>query len=608
VRWLVVFLLLLIASPVAAAEPVHPELPAASGEPVRPLPIVDVGGRSLYAHGADLLQWDGRTIVARTRLPARIVAVAPRGSDAVVTLAPKSEFGVAGDRVDVLVPFDGPRPGRGFWSGGYVDAYLTLREARATIPTFDPAIKQLDENSAHALMTALEKRLSVDSTNPFLLFMMGQIARRAGFPGGGASFFGAAAALHGAPFNDQLRLSQMLEDEEQPAAARVAFDNGLAKLRAAGLRPERLQSQVAFQVLMGVPRTALSDALARGDVARVDAIEERVALAFPRLEGAHLAWRDLAAWMSAHGRADLAAVWRSRADNAAASLSNVNTTISLDRLLPAILGMSVVAPIVAFVIGLRRGSRRNDSKRRVAVDIASALAPLIATFTLIVWANQRVEVVARRAYAPIALLDDGVASPDVARFVEQRLTPGPERDQLLTLIANESRAGREGRRYEGAAPDDATLRRAFERSSIRTAVSDALAQRSALTSTQHKLGFQHTFLIAGLLFVGGYLLGARTPRAATAASRVVPGGPESLPILGPILGGAFLGALFSFAFGDRLLSSIATPNNARFFGLESIAGVEKLSPDRTWAIAIVVVYVVVHLIGVRVDRVREASR
>jgi len=608
VRALIVILFLLVAFPARAAEPVHPELPETSGVPVRPLPTIKVGERTFYAHGADLLEWNGAAIIARTRLPARIATIAPRDANSlVVSLAPKSEFGLAGEQVDVIVRIDAPRPGRGFWSGGYVDTYLTLREARAVAPTFDPTTKQLDEQTAHRLIDALMKRFYVDQTNPFLYFMVGQVARRAGFPSGGARFFGNAANLRGASFNDLLRLSQMLEDEDQPAAAGVAFANGLAAMREAGIRSERLQSQVAFQALMGVPRVALSEALARGDVARVDAIEERVALAFPRLEGAHLAWRDLAAWMSAHGRPDLAAAWRSRADNAAASVSNINTTLSLDRLLPAILGMSVVAPIVAFVIGLRRGARRSDGKRRVVLDLISALAPLVATFALIVWANARVEVVARRAYAPMAILDDGVASPDVARFVEQRLVPSGERDQILAWIGNESRATREGSRFEGPAPDDATIRRAFETSSIRTAVRDTLAQQSALTSGPHALGFQHTFLIAGLLFIGGYFLGARTPRAAVAASRVVPGGPESLPIIGPLLGGAFLAALFSFAFGQRLLSSIETPYNARFFGFESIATAQNTAPDRTWAIAVIVVYAIVHLVGVRVDSVREAS-
>ncbi len=604
---IVIFLLFAIA-PARAAEPVHPELPGTPGD-ARPLPLINVGARKFYAYGADLLEWDGSAIVRRTRMPARIVAMAPHDERSLyVTLAPKSDFGVARDRVDVLVPVDGPRPGRGLWSGGSTDAYLTIREARLIASGFEPENKELDDNRRGELLAALSARELVDHTNSFLPFFRGQILVRAGQRDEAVRAFELAANLEAAPFNDLLRLSQMLDDEDQPALAQRAFDRGIAAMRAAGLRPERLQTQVAYQVLMGVPRFALSSALAGGDAARVDAIEERVALAFPRLEGAHVAWRELAVWMRARGRADLAAKWNGRADVAASSVSNLPTTVSLDRLLPSILGMSVVAPLVAFVVGLRRGARRSDSTRRSALDIASALAPLVATIALVAWSNAQLEVVARRAYVPTAMLDDGVASPDVARFVEQRLAKGPEREQLLAWIGNEARAVREGGRYDGPAPDDATIRAAFERADVRTAIRDALAQRSPLTSSGRVLGFQHTLLLAGILFVAGYFLAARTPRAAAAASRVVPGGPESLPIIGPLLAGAFLGALFAFAFGERLFSSIATPNNARFFGFESIASAQANVPDRTWAIAIIVAYALVHLVGVRLDAVREASR
>ncbi len=598
------FAIMVLATPARAGEPVHPEL--LTGDPVRPLPLVTAGTRTFYAHGADVLEWNGTAIVDRIRLSARIAAIAARDEKTLlVTLAPKSDFGFASDRVEVLVPIGGPRPGRGLWSGGGVDAYLTLREARAVASGFEPENKELDEKKRAELLAALSAREAIDRTNAFLPFFRGQILLRAGRRDDALRAFDAAVNREHAPFNDLLRLSQMLEDEDEPAPAQRAFERGMTGLQAAGLRPDRLQSQVAYQVLMGVPRFALANALAKGDAARVDAIEERVALAFPRLEGAQLAWRDLAVWMRERGREDLAAKWSSRAELASASVSNLATPALLDRLLPTILGMSVIAPLVAFVVGLRRGARRSDSTRRVALDIVSAVAPLVAIVGLIAWSNARLEVIARRAYVPIALLDDGVASPDVARFVEQRLAPSAERDRLLQWANDEARATREGSRFEGRAPDDGAIRAAFERANVRAAIRDALGQRSPLTTSQRALGFQHTILLTGLLLIGGYFLGGRTPRAAAAASRVVPGGPESLPILGPVLGGAFLGALLALTVGEQLFASIAAPNNARFFGFESIARAPAIAPDRTWAIAILVAYALVHVVGVRLDRARE---
>ncbi|MBI2396093.1 MAG: hypothetical protein HYV09_41400 [Deltaproteobacteria bacterium] len=590
----------------AAPPPPHPELPSTGTEPARPLPPITVGVLQLYAYGADLLAWDGSAIVARTRLFARIVGLAPRDERSVtVTLAPKSEYGFARDRVDVVVPLDRPRPGRGFWSGGPFDAYLTLREARALSQGLDLELP-LGEEQRKFVLAALAAREAIDRTNAFLPLFRGQVLARAGDRDGALKAFDAAADLPAAPFNDLLRVATMLEDEGATAAADRAFERGLAGLRAAGLRPERLQSQVAHQVMLGVPRRALTEALAHGDVARVDRLQERVFRAFPRVEGAPTAWRDVSAWMRARGREDLAATWSARADGAASAVTNLSSSASLDRILPTIAGMAVVAPLVALVVGLRRGARKQDGTRRIVWDLCAALAPLLATLGLIAWSNARLETVARRSLAPVALFDDGAASPDAGRFLDARLAPGPERDALQRWIGDESRAIVAGGRFEGPAPDDATMRAAFERPDVRKALRDAIAKADA--GGARLLGFQHTLLAAVLAFVIGHVVGQRTPRASVAASRVVPGGTESLGLIGALLGGAFLGALFAFAGVDRALSPASMPHFARFFGLETIAGGAPPPPSRAWAWAIAVAYPLVHLVGVLLDRARASTR
>lgn len=594
----------LFAVDAGAAPAAHPQLLPSSGEVVQPLPPIELSGRTLYAHGADLLEWDEsqQAIVARTRLPARIAALVPRDGALAVTLAPKSEFGFARDRIEILMPL-GARPGRGFWSGGIADAYLTLREARVVASGFDVEAANLDAARREAILAALLAREKVDRTNAFLPFFRGQLLARAGRRPDALRAFDDAASLAAAPFNDLLRLSPMLEDEDAIDAAGKAFDRGFAALRAAGLRPERLQSQVSYQVLMGVPRHALSAALARGDVDRVDRIEDRVAAAFPRLEGADRAWADLALYMRAHGREDLAVKWSGRAEAASSSASNLTIPPVLARLLPTIVGMSVIAPLIALCIGLRRGARRADSTRRIVLDLLTALAPLLATIALIVWANARIETIARRSTVPMALLDDGAASPDVGRFVRQRLVDSPERATLLTYIDNEANATRAGGRFEGAPPDDTVVRAALDHADVRGALRDAIARPIAGSRT---LGFQHSVLAAGLMFLAGYFLGGRTPRAADAASRVVPGAPESLGIVGALLGGVLLGALFAFAGVDRLLWSIGGPNVARYFGLESIATPPPM-PSRAWAWAALLAVSVVHLFGVHLDNRRRGK-
>lgn len=579
---------LLLAGIARADVPSHPELPSTSTEQAKPSPLVTVGGRQFYGYGADLLEWSGEAIVARTRLPARIVQVAARDDKTLtVTLGPKSEFGFVRETVPIAFPLDGPRPGRGFWSGGSFDAYLSLREARAVALGQDLE-QPLEAGLREKILAALVAREKLDRVNPLLPLFRGQVLARAGKRDEALVAFDQAADLPGAAFNDLLRAATLLEEEGAKAAADRAFDRGLSAMRAAGLRPERLQSQMAHQVLLGVPRRALFEALQLGDVERVDRIEERVFRLCPRVEGANVVWRDLAAWLRAQGKADLATKWSARADDAARSVTNATSSRTLERLLPSIAGMAMVAPLTALLVGLRRSFK--------AASLFTLVVPLLATVLLLSWAHAELQTLARRSLAPVALLDDGVASPDVARFVEQKVVPGPERTALLAWIDRESQAIREGRREEGPPPDDAVTIAALARPDVGSALRDALAQKGGPAG--RVLGFSTTLLAAALAFVVGWLVGK--PAAARAASRVVPGGPSGLGPLGPLLGGAFLGALFSFAELGRAFSTAA--NHARFFGLEAIANDTVAPAAHGWAIAIVLAYVVVHVFAVRADK------
>jgi hypothetical protein len=583
-----------------ADAPAHPDLPQTGTEPARPSPLVTVatatGARHFYGYGADLLEWDGKAIVARTRLPARIVALAPRdGKTITVTLAPKSEFGFAREKVEVPVSLDGARPGRGFWSGGPFDAYLSFREARAVASGLDLE-KPLDEHRRPVVLAALSAREAVDRVNPFLPLFRGQILARVGLREDAQKAFDAAADLPGAAFNDLLRVATLLEEEGAKAAADRAFDRGLSALRAAGMRPERLQSQLAHQVLLGVPRKALFEGLQTGDVERVDRIEERVFRLCPRVEGAPTAFRHVAAWMRARGRGDLAGKWELRARDASTSVTNAEPPRGFERVLPTIAGMLVVSPLVALVVGLRRGARPNDRPARAALDALAVLLPLIASLALLAWSSARFEALARRSAAPIAMLDDAAASPDVATFVERRLVASPERDALAAWAARESAAIRAGGRDEAPPPDDALILRAFDRTDVAGALRDALGNDAP---SGQVFGFRHSLIASAIALVLGWGIGRRTPRAARAASRVVPGGAASLAPVGPLLGGMFLGALFALAGLHR--AALGATDHARFFGLEAIATYGVVASELSWAWAIVGAYALVHLLGLRLD-------
>jgi hypothetical protein len=598
---LLVFAAALLSPALATAQLAHPELPTAvETDRVSPSPLVAIGARSFYAYGADVLEWSEakKAVSSRVRMPARVAAIAPgpnAGELKVTLMVP----GLSRERVDVLWKLDAPKPGRGYW--GWVDTFRTRREARVIALGFDPERGDLDAPHREEAIAALAAREVVDLTNPFLAAVRGQLLARAGKAEDARKAFTTAAELRGAVFDDLLRLSVLLEDERQSDLAQRAYDRGLEGMKQAGLRPELVEAVIAMQVLVGVPRRALSEALAAGDTARVDRIEARYFSAFPRVEGAPQAYRDLAAWMRAHGREDLAAVWTVRARAAEDSASNraAGDIGAIDRLNLLALGAAVIAPLVAFVVGLRRGSDRSRSTRRsMVVDVLTALAPIVLLIVAATVSTARVDAVGRAAVMPTGLLADASASPDVLRFLE-RLEPSREREALVGWARAESDATRAGGRSDLAPPSDATIVAAVQK----PAWPDAFARAMRPSRDHGPLTPAVVAVLSGITALFGFFVGGRAPRAAVAASRVIPGGPASLGIVGPVLGAIFIAALFAFAGADRVLSSIAAAPSSRWFGLETIASPAAM-PSRGWAWVFGVGYVIVHLVGITLDTAR----
>ncbi len=596
---------LLVSARRARAQATHPIIEWGVQVPYVVVPPVKVSGKTVYGYGNDLLEWDEteKAIVRRVRMPARVVALASKDERTLlVTLQQQSSLAPQ-PRVDVPFVYDGARPGRGLWNLTFV----TLMEARTFLGgRFDPA-KMRGPNAELAIdaFVAWEK---IDRTNPYAPALRGQLLARIGRNADAMKAFDAAADSKGAVWDDLLRVSSILEDEGAIAAASRAFDRRFEAMKADGIRAELLQSTLALYAL-SPPRAALAAAFAKKDAATIDRIEERYARLFPRARGGQRAFGALADWMHDNGRDDLAAVWRSRAAVTAGNVEDLmtETTRNVDQALPLIFGIAVIAPLVAFAIGARRSARRGDPNRIAVLDLVAAVLPLLLLVLVQAWAGTQMAALGRVAAAPNGLLTDAVAAPDVLPWIESRVQPTPERDALIAWVRAEQSAVRAGGRHEGAPPDDATMRRALAAGDWKAALSQATRTTGGEYDTQ-MFGFKHVVLLSALLFLLGWVVGGRWPRAAVATSRAIPGAPASLGLFGPVLGALFIASLASFAGVGRQLSleQLATSNDAMYFGLES------LTPQRTevpkipaWAWAALVTSVLVHAAGVQIDRVRD---
>ncbi len=589
-RALLVFLALLALTGRAAAAPVHPTIPGAPPAP-RPQPPVVLDGAVFYAHGGDLLGLDaeGTHVVRRARLGGRIGELRSEGGLLHVVLTPRAE-GPVPDRL--ALPGFRPEapPNRGFYAGGLGDSLLSLREARAVAlgwdidgpTTFDPAKMK----SAVLGLAAWE---AIDRTNPYLPAIRGELLRRLGDEPGALAAFDAAADLPLAGPFDLLRVSTLLEDQLARAPAERAFTRGAKAARFADM-----ESQVSAQVLLGVPRLALARALGIADAAEVHRLVLRQADLFPAAEGGARAFMDLAAWMREHGRPDLAADWTRRAELARGGLPARLDAIpaAIDRRVPLVAGFSLILPLVAFAVGMRRGARAL-TRRRALADGLGLLLVVAALGWFAMDVAGRLQALARASSVPLTLIDGAAFAPDAERWVLDHLVPSPEQEAVLADLRR------------GTRPTDDALAAAIARPDRRRALGAILSADPTLPAGGG-LRVPHSLVAAALLFALGQALGARSRGAVGPArwflvARVTPGGPTGLGPIGGVVAGVAVAGALALLGTDPHLADTAASEPARYFGLETIARPPP-PPDLRWAFVALVAWALLHALAVRIDK------
>lgn len=558
-------------------------------------PMAVIGGRTVYGVGADLLEVDVArgVILARTRFPATIVRLAPEQSGAVTVTLQGSDYG-ATIEVPVTYRLGAPAPGRAAW---YPLAYLGARSdaRRLALRGFKEASEYSPEARAEAIARC-ERAEAADPTNPWLTFFRGQLLQAAGRPDAAAAAFAAAADSQAATWSDLLALSSALEDTGAREPARRAWARGVERMRAAGVRPERMHTLISLLSLAPLPRRALEQAIAAADVERVDEIAGRVATLFPGLEQGDAGWRALASWMRGRGRADLAAVWEERAAAARAGGAGrwAALVAQMNRVLPFVAGAFLALLVAAFVLGARAGARRRAAGGRWPVPRlrAGEVAGLIALLAIALVLTEQLARPLGRAvrYGTMAweVLDDGLASPSIEPWARQALVPSAAREELLAHARAEQGALRAGGRAEGAPIEVATIQRAIEADPplyerLRYASKGEVAQivdgTFGATVPWVRLWRAVPPAALALLFLGA-LVGFYLPRAARALALAIPGGAESLGILGGVTMTAVAAAAGVLAGAWRMDGDAS--DALRHFGLSRISPAATAKPAWPW--------------------------
>jgi hypothetical protein len=399
-----------------------------------------------------------------------------------------------------------------------------------------------------------------------------------------------AARTPHAPWSDLFQLSFRLERDGHGEAARVAFENGYARMLEARVRPERMQSLVALNVNLGRDSSlALRDAIGGRDVERAHVIAERTWRLMPRIELGHLAWRQLARWFDDQGRSDLASLWRDRAMNAESGWLNrisMGDDAARDFAMPLVFGLFLGMLGAAFVAGAKLG-RGGASLRAVPATLATVAMPMFAM--LLVAASPGVWQ-ARDMWTSGAIHDDDAASPSKVMGLE-RLPSSPARDELLAYARAELAAAEAGSWHDATPPDDATIVAGLTPASTWwTRFRKADENFAGLLPTPFSyIDSAPEFvlvllvpLLLGFALARWWALGARWVR------RVLPGGADGFSIFAGVACGLFIAAILALFVGYD--SSWDSPDSgARFFGMDSIWPMRRVVASAWWLLPLVAI-------------------
>ncbi len=555
-----------------------------------PPPVVRVGDHAVYAIRGDLIEADVHdgVVVRRTRFPAEIDDV-QAAKDAGVVDVRLRDAQRGGASVDV-VRFELGKPAPGRASTDAVPWVASAHDAGLLVPRWDPkknvAASKLDGEERATALAAVREAAERDPTNPHYRLIEGQLLD--GADRGRA--YVAAATTAGAPWTDLLHVWSELEELGAPDAAAQAFDRAIEGRDLAGVRPDRHRGLIWLTTY--VPRDALGSAIEAKDVARVDALSTRLWRLSPNVEGGRLAWTSLAAWFDARDRKDLGDEWRARARATTAMTGIGPEDEDLDMLAAIAAALLTAIPLVALLIGLRRGAESRTVPMQFPylqlVDLAAMLLPLIPAVYAQVRVTDAIVVIGRSASAPSGLFADAVDSETVA-FVDKKLPESEAKTRVLTYLRAELEALRAGGRSDAEPYDHATLVEAFRAPDpMGTRLRRVDEGYEELQSNQRvpAPSIPRALGLALLLFAIGFAVARRKPGAQLLA-RIVPGGAGPLWAFAGLVTGAFLCGLYHFAW-DPWLGEIAVPRFDELFGLGGIP--EAPAPARAtpwWPFAVI---------------------
>lgn len=604
------------------------------GAAEKPVGPIEFDESLFYAWRADLFELDGDVgeIVDRVRFPAPIADVEPAGDELQVVVE-DTKFGAEiGEKVAIPHTPGEPSPPQHTWS---IEDGADFLQSE-----WDAVWRTEKADSPRKGVESLTQARSTDPTNPFLSLELGKLFEQLGEDENARRAFERAVEAPNPIWRDMLAVSSGLEEAGAPDQADAAFERGLELMRRAGISEERLVSLAPLVSTLMMPtgdESPIHRALMSADPEEVDRLLSRYAHLAPYIESGDFAWEAVADWMANRGEEGLAEKWQRLADENREYAHGLfaRAVESLDRAILAMFSTGVALVVLVFLVGLRGGVRRRRIDDRSGEEssggwlpslrIRDLIAPVIFAVALVAfpfYVNTHVEVVGKLADAPLASMQDGLASPKLLEWLDG-LSESPEVDRVISAGMRELTAletGDEiekkepivhhlvGALYADARQNQIDLVRSGKMPDFRGMMQAAPGGGPPPDPEPMNLGLVVVPLMGlVLVLLIGSFIGASAPKVAQPILLVVPGGTRRLAPVGAVALAGLIAAVGAFAGLDSLLFEMAKPAHLQYFGLQSL---DELAPrpSRVWAavtVGLVVVFQAAMFVWERADNAKS---
>lgn len=351
-----------------------------------------------------------------------------------------TEYPFGGEPLSSTIEFDPDNPSIPFWpTGSGISAGSAELETHCCRAAGFNDVAQANEWLAEAENTAHRDPLS-----PWLSIELAHIYKALGRPEA-AALFEHAVSISPEDYSELLRISATLDDDGLRELARDAFERGYAAFWKRGMDP-RLNFSLPGQLLIYPNPRKITESL------RPELIDRRYRIG-PWVESAAFAWDSYANMLNAAGKSQDAALWHERAVEARQnSLYMFSRTVirwyeTVFALVPAV-HLAAIVFILALYFRylperrLQTRARRAGARRRFAFfnveywsrsDRIAFLIIGIVTWLSLGAAGALTNILERQASIPLSIGMGNLGGPAATRYLQNRLSPSPERDLILAI-------------------------------------------------------------------------------------------------------------------------------------------------------------------------------